>query len=254
MDDLELELPFADEDDVEVLRLKREECGRCLRPNTACVCSVIPKDPYPIKTNVLILQHPKERFRNIRTVPFVEATLGPKCRVVIGSRFRRGDNPELDKALDSPDTILMYPSKKAVPINSLPALPDGRVRTLVLLDGTWRQAQNMYYRNDRLHSMNQVLLNLEDLPSSEYLVRQQPSEEAVSTLEAIALAVGALDNDPNLYEVMVRPLRAMVQTQLSHGEVRHDKRAQRFNKKKSKSKKADKADIRDLSSKVETAP
>lgn len=60
-----------------------------------------------------------------------------------GKRFPSTKNEELSEILDDPDTLLLYPSPNAVPLNEL--LPVGtngqKPYNLILLDGTWPQAK-----------------------------------------------------------------------------------------------------------------
>ena len=50
----------------------RSMCERCQRPGKVCICSSLPTNPIPIKTRLIILQHPKERKKTTYgTVPIV---------------------------------------------------------------------------------------------------------------------------------------------------------------------------------------
>ena len=50
----------------------RNMCDRCQRPDKVCICSSLPKQPIPIETRLIILQHPKERKKaTYGTVPIV---------------------------------------------------------------------------------------------------------------------------------------------------------------------------------------
>ena len=57
---------------------------------------------------------------------------------------------------------------------------------------------------------------------SEYIVRTQPSLGCISTLEAAAHSLAALEARPDIVETLVAPLVAMCNTQIRHGAVTHD--------------------------------
>lgn len=50
---------------------------------------------------------------------------------------------------------------------------------------------------------------------SQYVIRTQPSDAAVSTVECAALALAALEDTPRIYDILVRPLTALCQHQVS---------------------------------------
>jgi DTW domain-containing protein YfiP len=65
---------------------QREKCTRCVRPSSVCLCAHIATPPIRTKARVLIIQHPSEIKRPLRTVPLLEAAL-EDCHVV---RCRKG--------------------------------------------------------------------------------------------------------------------------------------------------------------------
>lgn len=57
------------------------------------------------------------------------------------------------------NTVLLYPSKDSVALESLPKVEDeGKGYNLVLIDGTWPQAKGIYNNTPLLHNMKQVIL------------------------------------------------------------------------------------------------
>jgi DTW domain-containing protein YfiP len=64
----------------------------------------------------------------------------------------------LAEILESPNSVLVYPSKAAVNIEELPPvseIPDPY--NLILIDGTWPQAKAIYHSTPLLHKLRQVL-------------------------------------------------------------------------------------------------
>ena len=74
--------------------------------------------------------------------------------------------------------------------------------TLLVLDGTWEYARNIYQRNARAFApLRHVCLDLARLPPSEYRIRRQPEAGCVCTLEAVAYALAVLEDDSAIVPV-----------------------------------------------------
>ena len=54
-----------------------------------------------------------------------------------------------------------------------------------------------------------------------YVVRTQPSEGCLSTVESVALAISILEENPEIIDQLVNPLKALCSFQLKHGAVEH---------------------------------
>ena len=61
---------------------------------------------------------------------------------------------------------------------------------LVLLDGTWSQAKTLWWRNPWLLKLHRLVLN-PPAPARLDRLRREPRRDALSTLEAAALATDA---------------------------------------------------------------
>lgn len=82
--------PPSKRDKCEVCRLvlnsRRKVCKNCMkqfhfrRPEVVCWCSGLPQPPLPTKSRIVILQHPAEQKRCLRTAPMLALGLeNGKC-------------------------------------------------------------------------------------------------------------------------------------------------------------------------------
>ncbi|XP_002131626.2 tRNA-uridine aminocarboxypropyltransferase 2-like isoform X1 [Ciona intestinalis] len=206
---------FNDWDD---LTQKREECPRCRRPTTVCICSHLPIDPIQLKRSRLhILQHPNEENRPLHTVSILRSALHTdSCYVYKGKSFSQQKYPDLHQVFKANNTVLLYPSKNATKLDDLRF---NGCCNVVLVDGTWKQASSMFARNPVLDTLTKVQIEAPSI--SEYVVRTQPNDKCLSTVECAAIALSHTEDDLNLKEVLLKPLRAMCQFQLNHGAVVH---------------------------------
>lgn len=167
-----------------------------------------------------MLQHPAEEKRCLRTVPMLKLGLErDRFRLFKGKKFPLPrHSADLDAVLDDPRSLLLYPSRDAVPLEDVD--PAGGPYNLVLLDGTWPQAKAIYVCSQRLHAMRQVKLLATG--HSSYIIRTQPTEGCLSTLETAARALAVLERDASYAERLVRPLQVLCQFQLDNGAVTHN--------------------------------
>lgn len=141
-----------------------------------------------------------------------------KCRIYKGKKFPISKHgAHLESVLTAPNSLLLYPSKDAVPLEQIDR--KGGPYNLVLIDGTWPQAKAIYVCSQMLRNMRQV--KLVSSGNSNYIIRTQPTEGCLSTLETAAKALAVLEGDERYAVDLVGPLRALCQFQLSNGAVEH---------------------------------
>lgn len=199
---------------------KRDMCTRCKRPLSVCLCAHFPSTFLPISTAIHVLQHPREESRLLTTVPLLQACLPPeKIFIRRGRRFYKNDHPDLHNMITKPTTLLLYPGPSAENIESLEQLSPGEHYDVIVLDGTWRQAKDIFNNNPFLCQARQVQLQHDSI--SEYVIRTQPNSKSLCTIEAIALTLSFLENNDEIAETLIRPLRALCKIQLDHGAVVH---------------------------------
>ncbi|XP_003473330.1 tRNA-uridine aminocarboxypropyltransferase 2 isoform X1 [Cavia porcellus] len=195
---------------------RRPECGRCRRPQKVCLCPFLPLHPLHIATHLYIIQHPAEENKVLRTVPLLEACLPQdKCKVKIGRRFSEEKDTELSAICRKSGTLILYPGAEAADleefISDSPVYPS----TIIIIDGTWSQAKDIFYKNSLFRLPKQVQLKTNI--SSQYVIRMQPTNRCLSTLECAAVALSILEKNNSIQETLLRPLQALCSFQLQHG-------------------------------------
>ncbi|RLU19950.1 hypothetical protein DMN91_008509 [Ooceraea biroi] len=198
----------------------RDKCQQCKRPVSVCWCPGLPKQRLNPSSRIIILQHPAEAKRCLRTAPMLALALeSGKCLTFRGKKFPLPKHEGLAEILNDKNTILLYPSPDAIALDTLdPVGTNGQnPYNLVLLDGTWPQAKAIYHSNPALYSPRAC--KLIGVPASEYVIRTQPTDGCLSTLETGASALSILEGDPELREKMLGPLHYLFQ--LENGAVTH---------------------------------
>jgi DTW domain-containing protein YfiP len=89
-------------------------CYNCFRPKTDCFCDTIPT--IDNRTEVLILQHARERFHPFNTARIVHTSLR-NSTLLVDQTLRLADA----KLPLKPRTGLLYPGPEAALLSNLPA-------------------------------------------------------------------------------------------------------------------------------------
>ncbi|XP_056587405.1 tRNA-uridine aminocarboxypropyltransferase 2 [Triplophysa dalaica] len=202
---------------------RRPTCHTCCRPVKVCLCPYLPTHPLDVSTCLYIVQHPAEESRVLRTVPLLAACLPPvKCKVFIGRRFTDERHPELAAVCKDAHTLLLYPGAAAADLEDLASDFATTYHNVILIDGTWSQAKDMFLRNSLFRLPKQV--QLRSISSSQYVIRTQPTNMCVSTLECAAVVLSIIEKNQNIQEVLLKPLQALCSFQLQHGaQIHHSK-------------------------------
>lgn len=193
-------------------------------------------EPVDNKVSILILQHPQEQDRVLGTARLIAATLAD-AKVVIGLSWRN-----LAHALKEPgeakDWGVLYlgstHAKGQAPLvavdrkgEPLADQADGLagLKGLIALDGNWAQAKALWWRNPWLTKLRRFVV-VPDGPSLYGDLRREARPDAVSTLEAVALALQVLEGDAAVRERLLVPFRELLAKARTAG-VRDSKRDRR---------------------------
>ncbi len=173
------------------------------------MCSLIPR--IETRTRLLLVIHHFEARKPSNTGRLA-AECFPNSAVVV--RGHAGI-PSTSLAID-PDSqpVLLFPREDAVPIASFAS---GRPVTLIVPDGTWRQAFKVRQRLPELRDVPCVSLP-HDAPSI-YRLRAEAHGHGLATIEAVARAMGALEG-MHVRHALEHVFRAMVERTLwARGEI-----------------------------------
>jgi len=132
---------------------------------------------------------------------------------LVGSRLIDGihfdDDPRVADLFDvDSGAAILFPGDDALPLPQWQTPP----KKLVVLDGTWSQASKLLKENPRLASLPRMSFQPEQ--PGRYRIRKEPTDLHLSTIEAIAAVLGALEGDVDGYQALLRPFDHMVEWQL----------------------------------------
>ena len=166
------------------MQVESTRCLSCFRPKSLCYCAAIPS--VANRTDVLILQHRRERFHPFNTARIVSQSLD-RCRLMVA--HNRDLAEQFDAMQLSPNVGLLYPGEDADLLTEL--TPTQQPNQLVILDGTWHQAKTLFRDIPRLQKLRRYRLAPET--PGRYRIRREPDEHSLSTLEATVAALTAIE-------------------------------------------------------------
>jgi DTW domain-containing protein YfiP len=186
------------------------------------------------KVTVLVLQHPQEQDRVLGTAKLLCATLG-NAKLTIGLSWRNLGHA-LGAPADAKDWGVLYLGSAHATKDKGPLVAVDRagepladqsaaragLRGIVALDGNWAQAKALWWRNAWLTRLRRFVV-VPDAPSLYGDLRREARPDAVSTLEAVALALSVLEGDAAMREALLVPFRELLAKARGAG-VRDSKR------------------------------
>ncbi|MEW5848234.1 MAG: tRNA-uridine aminocarboxypropyltransferase [Myxococcota bacterium] len=195
---------------------ERNRCEACQLHPTLCLCAEI--RVLPVRTRVVVLMHQREIFKSSGTGRLAARALQDGAVLVRGERDSRLDGS--DVLHPQRQALVLYPDENAAVLTPEYVARDGRPVTLVVPDGTWRQARKVMWREPWLLDVPRVCLPA-GAPSS-YGLRHTPYPERTCTLEAIARALEILEG-PSVRVELERLLGILVErTRFARGVLEPD--------------------------------
>jgi len=198
------------------------DCPDCHKPLPLCICDSI--TPIENRISLLILQHPQEQDRALGTARLTALHFN-NAVLKIGLSW-----PSLSKALGRPVhdpsrwAVLYLGSAKVadldtdrdiVAINRKGEVEDNQrailkdIEGIVLLDGTWSQAKALWWRNAWMLKCQRVILGPAK-PSLYGKLRREPRRDGLSTIEAAAVLLAALEKRPDIEAILSASFERML--------------------------------------------
>ena len=174
---------------------------------------------------VLVLQHPQERRELLSTAPLISETLR-NTRLAVGLSW-----PGLARVVGAPAEPRRWAVLHLGAARPEPRPAERRELTLldrhgasvadpsailaglsgiVLLDGTWSQAKTLWWRNPWLLKLHRIVLD-PPRPAQLGRLRREPRRDALSTIEAAALALRHLEAGPEAGDALIAALERMME-------------------------------------------
>lgn len=161
-----------------------QRCSVCRLHPSICMCEHLPR--LDLQTRLTVVMHFVEVNKTTNT-----GSLALGCLQNSRLSIFKGSNDEPDPPIfdEGEEPLLLFPSVTAVSLDQWE--PTGKPVRLIVPDGTWRQASKIRRRRKDLVSLRCV--TLPPGPPTIYKLRNNPAENTVSTMEAIARAMGVLE-------------------------------------------------------------
>lgn len=182
----------------------QKRCEKCQLAPLQCICHRIPDSQ--CSCDFLILMHHDELLKPTNSGRLITDVFPNNYAAFVWSRTEPCTN--LISYLNDPDRqcLLLFPPKDDDPRprisredfvakNSVYNPKQGKKITLILLDGTWKQARKMYLKSEYLCNIPSLLLKpAPSLQADErsYGLRKAHATELSSTCEAAALALDTI--------------------------------------------------------------
>lgn len=179
--------------------LKR--CNTCQLGADYCICQQLVGAQS--HCDILLLIHRNELLKPSNSGRLIADTLPNNTHAFLWSRTE--PNPELLALLADPKRqfLLVFPPQDGDPREKFSSQQakekmasewQGKKITLLLLDGTWKQARKMYGKSDYLNDIPCLTLCEQDIKDSagQYGLRQAHAPSLSSTCEAAAIALSAI--------------------------------------------------------------
>lgn len=189
---------------------RREACPKCHRDKEACLCAKVPV--FENRIHVIILQHPQEQYKRLNSA-WLTGIMLKNSDVRVGLSWNGFKSVAGESAMPSQWGILFLNNKGKAgdpPIviqdRKKQLITDyGFLKGILALDGSWKQAKTLWWRNPWFLKLNRISLN-----PAHVSLRAQTREGGLSTIEAIAFALDNLGEDKKIGESLRENFRRLI--------------------------------------------
>ncbi|TKB02592.1 DTW domain-containing protein [Alteromonas portus] len=165
----------------------RRYCEHCEYPLKTCICAHI--NTVSTALDIVIIQHEKEALHAKNTARLVSLCI-PSTRIILAND--EASMKSFSEQCVPRHSVLVYPNEGSKPIENVDPKTRSEVKTLILIDGSWKQAFGLVKKNPWLSDLQ--ALHFASAPPSNYAIRHTTLNNALSTLEATAYALQCLEN------------------------------------------------------------
>jgi DTW domain-containing protein len=195
------------------------------------------------RTEVVVMQHPRERLHPIGTARFAQLGLQ---RSVVHVAWKASEREHVPPPWLPERVGLLYPAPHARELTSVPEAE--RPEKLLVLDGTWNTARTLYRDKHWLHALPHY--RLQPAQPGRYRLRREPQHDYVSTIEAIVEALRILEPQTSGLEALLRAFDEMIDQQIDLANTRVGPRRTRKNRRPKQERNLPRALTRELASMI----
>ncbi len=163
--------------------------------------------PMDSRTRVVFLQHPREARMPVSTCRLAHLSL-PNSEMHVA--MRPEGTAHLEALASEPGTMLLFPGPGSTDVTELATPP----RTLIVVDGTWINARKVVERSPMLSALPRI--GFTPSKPGNYRIRKEPADHCLSTIEAVAYVLEALEDAPGRFTPILGSFDRMVDLQLEY--------------------------------------
>lgn len=183
---------------------RSNRCKRCWLQRNLCICNQIPSIESSLPSSlrrIFILAHAKEVFLAVDTMKLLLMGFPDTCRLVVAGVPERFQDTmaEMNTALLDPSTRVLFPTDDAKTVEELNK-SSTEPFDLIVLDGTWEQAQKLHkrYLPRNLQRISLSEASLSDMSKGKQLRRHPIKAREIATAHAVQLLLQEMGTTTDL--------------------------------------------------------
>lgn len=169
-------------------RKTKNPCAGCGLNPELCLCSEIPA--LTLKTKLCLIIHHRELKRTTNTGRLALKSLSNSEMRIRGEKGK-GPLDLSDLLVPNYRTVLFYPGDEAQELTAEFVKQSSLPIQLLVPDGNWRQASKVASRHPELQNIERIKISAKNTATQH--LRAEHFDEGMSTLEAIAQALGIIE-------------------------------------------------------------
>ncbi|MBT5935446.1 tRNA-uridine aminocarboxypropyltransferase [Sulfurimonas sp.] len=191
----------------------REECYKCYRPKSSCMCEHF--EHIDTQTKFIVLMHPKE-FKKVKnnTGHFTHQILN-NSELFMGIDFSQ--HKRINEIIATHESYILFPSVNAVNLTQASPEKSDKPLAIFLIDSTWACTRKMFTQSTNLNTLKHMSFSSDK--TSLYQIKEQPKENYLSTIESTLVVLELLNgwsienNAQSELDGFLRPFHKMIEYQ-----------------------------------------